>query len=196
MARRDPITPSALGLVGAAAGAAAASLSERDLAAALESSRARLRKVALRITRDHAAADDVVQSAIEKALRHRAQFRGDAKPSTWLHRIVVNEALMWRRSEARRRVRRGCEWQDAALTAVDPCPLPLDGLLARERHQRLLRGLLSLRSEDRDLIVCCALEGRSQVDWARAARMRPANAKTRAFRARRALRAALEAADS
>jgi hypothetical protein len=89
---------------------------------------ARLRRVALRITRNPAAADDVVQSALEKALRHRAEFRGEAQPSTWLHRIAVNEALAWRRSEGRR--------AKLALAAHAELPTaaggqPLDELLLR-----------------------------------------------------------------
>jgi RNA polymerase sigma-70 factor (ECF subfamily) len=169
------------------------SVAPAALTAALDAASARrLRRVALRITRDPSAADDVVQSAFEKALRHRDTFRGDAKASTWLHRIVVNEALMWRRGEARRRLRCGGSFDAAILTSVDPTAPALDGLLEQERCERLHRALLSLRSEDRELLVRCALEGQSQVEWARAARTSSANAKTRAFRARRALRSALE----
>lgn len=186
MARRDPILSSSLDLPGGAGPCL-----EPELAAALASSRPRLRKLALRFTRDLAAAEDVVQNACEKALRNRSRFRGDARPSTWLHRIVVNEALMWLRSEARR-CRRRTQWAAASPGAVDPTPLPLEVLLERERHERLQRGLGTLRREDRDLLVHCALEGGSQVEWARTARLTPASAKTRAFRARRALRSVLE----
>lgn len=55
----------------------------------------RLVRVAQRLTRDALAAENVVQTAFEKALRHVADFRGDARLSTWLHRIVTNEALVW-----------------------------------------------------------------------------------------------------
>ena len=61
----------------------------------------RMRAVALRVTRDGEAARDVVQAAYEKALRHGRKFRGGARVSTWLHRIVTNEALMWLRRERR-----------------------------------------------------------------------------------------------
>ena len=63
----------------------------------------RLSAVALGVTRDPDAARDVVQNAFVKVLRHGDKFRGQARVSTWLHRIVTNEALMWRRSQSRRR---------------------------------------------------------------------------------------------
>lgn len=149
---------------------------------------ARLRRAALRITRDAAAADDAVQSALEKALRHAAAFRGEAKPSTWLHRIVVNEALAWRRSEGRR-----ARHARAAHEAAGPAaaPLPLDALLLRERRERVLGALAGLRVDQRELLARYALDG-DYTAYARKARLQTSAAKTRAFRARRALRAALE----
>jgi RNA polymerase sigma-70 factor (ECF subfamily) len=152
---------------------------------------ARLRRVALRITRDAAAADDVVQSALEKALRHSQGFRGEAQPSTWLHRIVVNEALAWRRREGRR-----ARHTLAAHEALAPAAggQPLDALLLRERRERVLRALAGLRADERDLLARFALDG-GYAGWARSARMKATAAKTRAFRARRALRAALAQGD-
>jgi RNA polymerase sigma-70 factor (ECF subfamily) len=184
MARRDPTPSFVLPFDGAAARAARA---PDDLAAALSADAGRLRRVALRITRDAAAAEDAVQNALEKALRHRTEFRGEAKPSTWLHRITVNEALAWRRSEARR-ARRA---RDARVEAEASAGRgPLDELLARERRERVLRALAGLRAEDRELLARFALEG-GHAGFARAAGLATTVAKTRAFRARRALRAAL-----
>lgn len=41
----------------------------------------------------HENADDVVQNSFIKIWNKLDKFRGDAKLSTWLHRIVVNESL-------------------------------------------------------------------------------------------------------
>lgn len=152
---------------------------------------ARLRRVALRITRNAAAADDVVQSALEKALRHSKQFRGEAQPSTWLHRIVVNEALAWRRSEKRRARNTLAAQEELAAGAGTQ---PLDELLLRERRERVLRALAGLRADERELLARFALDG-GYAAWARSARMKTTAAKTRAFRARQALRAALAEGD-
>jgi RNA polymerase sigma-70 factor (ECF subfamily) len=51
-------------------------------------------KVALSIMRDHQDAEDEVQNAFWKAYEHIDQFNREAKFSTWLTRIVVNQCLM------------------------------------------------------------------------------------------------------
>lgn len=47
----------------------------------------------------HEDADDVVQNSFIKIWSRIGEFRGDSKLSTWLHRIVVNEALDFLRRE-------------------------------------------------------------------------------------------------
>lgn len=51
-------------------------------------------KLALSILRDKSDAEDEVQNACWKAFEHLAQFNREAKFSTWLTRIVVNQCLM------------------------------------------------------------------------------------------------------
>ncbi|MBV8866197.1 MAG: sigma-70 family RNA polymerase sigma factor [Acidobacteriaceae bacterium] len=58
-------------------------------------------KIALSIVRDKQDAEDEVQNAFWKAYEHISQFQRDAKFSTWLTRIVVNQCLM-RLRQARR----------------------------------------------------------------------------------------------
>ena len=58
-------------------------------------------RAARAIVRDDADAEDVLQEAYLAAYRHLGEFRGDARLSTWLTRIVINQALG--RLRARRR---------------------------------------------------------------------------------------------
>src|SRR4030081_3874353 len=58
-----------------------------------------LYRTARSILKDDAEAEDAVQEAYLLAYRGMGAFRGDAKLSTWLVRILVNEAI--------RRVRKG-----------------------------------------------------------------------------------------
>ncbi|HEX4749802.1 MAG TPA: sigma-70 family RNA polymerase sigma factor [Bryobacteraceae bacterium] len=58
-------------------------------------------KVALSIVRDHQDAEDEVQNAFWKAYEHIGQFNREAKFSTWLTRIVVNQCLMHLRKARR-----------------------------------------------------------------------------------------------
>src|SRR5690242_3219234 len=53
----------------------------------------RLYRVARGIVRDDGEAEDILQEAYVRAFAALGTFRGDARLSTWLTRIVVNEAL-------------------------------------------------------------------------------------------------------
>jgi RNA polymerase sigma-70 factor, ECF subfamily len=58
-------------------------------------------KQALSILRDKSDAEDEVQNALWKAFQHIGQFNKEAKFSTWLTRIVVNQCLMRLRQSRR-----------------------------------------------------------------------------------------------
>jgi RNA polymerase sigma-70 factor (ECF subfamily) len=59
-------------------------------------------RTARAILRDDAEAEDALQEAYFKAYRTIGGFRGEARLSTWLGRIVANEALMRLRKRTRR----------------------------------------------------------------------------------------------
>lgn len=58
-------------------------------------------KLALSILHDRSDAEDEVQNALWKAFEHLRQFNRDAKFTTWLTRIVVNQCLMRLRQQKR-----------------------------------------------------------------------------------------------
>jgi len=62
----------------------------------------RLRRVAQRITHNREDAEDAVQASFLKAFVHLTEFRGGSEFSTWLTRIVINEALMNLRGNRRK----------------------------------------------------------------------------------------------
>jgi RNA polymerase sigma-70 factor (ECF subfamily) len=62
----------------------------------------RLFRIARGVVRDDAVAEDVVQAAYLRAFQHLENFRAEASLSTWLHRIVMNEALSRLRTASRR----------------------------------------------------------------------------------------------
>jgi len=57
--------------------------------------------IAMSIVKDETLAGEVVQDAFVKVFRKLKTFKGKAKFSTWLYRIVVNTALSNRRKAAR-----------------------------------------------------------------------------------------------
>ena len=65
--------------------------------------------VCVRITRNQSDAEDALQDALTAAWQHIGKFRGEAKFSTWMHRIAANAAL----SVVRRR-------KDVALADMQP----------------------------------------------------------------------------
>src|SRR5690242_13477831 len=59
----------------------------------------RLYTAAFLILRNETDAEDCVQESVLKGLKHIRQFRAEAKFSTWLIQITMNEARMRRRKE-------------------------------------------------------------------------------------------------
>jgi hypothetical protein len=55
----------------------------------------RVFRLAQRIARSHEDAEDVIQQSFQKAFVHLDRFEGRSSFSTWLTRIVLNEALIW-----------------------------------------------------------------------------------------------------
>lgn len=77
-----------------------------------------IRRIVLR----HEDADDVLQNTFIKVWKNIKSFRGDAKLSTWLHSIAVNEALSYiRREKAERKLALTGDGYDIAQMLVsDP----------------------------------------------------------------------------
>src|SRR6476620_1371264 len=62
----------------------------------------KLFRIARALLKDDGDAEDALQDAYLEAYRHLDDFRGGSELSTWLTRIVVNQALMRLRKEKRR----------------------------------------------------------------------------------------------
>jgi len=138
-----------------------------------------------------ADAEDVVQNGFEKALKNRHQFRGDSQLSTWLHRIVANEALMWLRSQKRRQndsdTAPQCDFPD-----LQPHPSAEEELHIKQERQRVWEAIEMLDEDEVTVLEHCGLGDESYVSFGQSRNLHPAAVKTRAFRARRKLRALLE----
>ena len=108
--------------------------------------------VALRTTGDPEDAADALQDALISAMRHVASFRGDAKLSTWLHRIVVNACLD--------RLRRRASHPTAALPDDDHAPATgRDEFADRDVAADVHAALATLPPDQRAAIVLVDIEG-------------------------------------
>ena len=159
----------------------------------------RLLAVARRMLGSDEDARDVVQDGFLNAFRAIDRFEGHAKLSTWLHRIVVNAALMKLRTR-RRKPEESLEpllpsfrenghhadkfsaWDEAA-----------DDLAEREETRQVVReAILSLPETYREVLVLRDIEEMNTDETARALGITPNAVKIRLHRARLALRTLLD----
>lgn len=85
--------------------------------------RAGCMKLAISVVREREDAEDEVQNALSKAWEHLGRFQRDAKFSTWLSRIVLNQCLMRLRQLKRARFL----YLDEGHTGEDVMTLDLAG---------------------------------------------------------------------
>ncbi len=151
-------------------------------------------QVAMKITRNHEDAEEVLQEALFKAYTNLGRFQGRSRFSTWLTRIAINEALM----KLRKR-RPGREVSlDQAIETNDQSVVPREhedpGVHPEKRYaQRELQEILSQAIDDlqprcRAIFVLRELEELSTAEAARTLRVSVTAVKSRLRRARLQLR--------
>jgi RNA polymerase sigma-70 factor, ECF subfamily len=159
----------------------------------------RLLATARRLLRDEEDARDAVQKTFLSALQAIDAFGGNSRISTWLHRIVVNAALM----ELRTRRRRAEEMIDdllpefeagwRLLRPVQGWERPADELLvSAETRRKVRRAIDRLPDAYREVLYLRVVEEFDTEETARQVSSTVPAAKLRLHRARQALRTLLE----
>src|SRR4051794_20936532 len=154
----------------------------------------RLYRLARATLRDDAEAEDALQEAYLKAFRAMGQFRGDASLSTWLSRLVLNECLgRIRRHDRRENVIPMVRSNDQVTDAcVDDSESP-DAAMARAQVRNLLeRKVDELPDSFRTVFVMRSVEDLSVAETATLLGIPEETVRSRHFRAKSMLRAALE----
>lgn len=160
---------------------------------------ARLLRVARRFLKNEEDARDAVQEAFIAAFRGIERFQAGSKLSTWLHRIVVNAALMKLRS----RRRHPEEEIDALLPrfAADghqveesrDWSMSAEEMVQREETRELVRQSIDRLPESyRVVLLMRDIEEMSTEETAQALGITPTAVKVRLHRARQALRTLLD----
>jgi RNA polymerase sigma-70 factor, ECF subfamily len=154
----------------------------------------RLYTAAFLILRNQADAEDCVQEAVLKAFKHIGQFRAEAKFSTWLIQITLNDARMRRRKRRTSLVEpidktEGND-EDAYIPRdfADWREIPSEALERQEVREKLAEALHSLGKIYREVFVLRDMEQLSIEETARALGISTASVKTRLLRARLMLR--------
>ena len=152
---------------------------------------------AMSILNNAADAEEVVQEAVLKALAALPRFRAEAKFSTWLIQITINEARLRRRKD-RRHLYDSID-EDQTDEQGDCFPkdfadwrdIPSEELQKKELQLALKRALDSLPQKYREVLILRDIQHLSIQETAQALNISEGNVKTRLLRARFQMRDAL-----
>ncbi len=159
----------------------------------------RLLAVARRYLPSEDDARDAVQDAFLSAFKALPAFEGQAKLSTWLHRIAVNAALMKLRTR-RRKPEQSIDdllpgfLEDGHLEkpASEWMPVPLDLVERKEIAEIVRSNIARLPDNHRHVLLLRDIEEFDTEETAEMLEITPNAVKTRLHRARLALRELLE----
>ena len=138
--------------------------------------------LAYRMTGSAADAEDLTQETFIRAHQQLAGFRADAKFSSWLYRIAVNQCLNWR-NRTERRDRLHNDWQADRETSTRP-----DRGLTRIVQDALLQ----LNPKQRAAVALTIYDGLSHAEAARALGCSETTVSWRLFAARAKLKRLLK----
>ncbi len=164
----------------------------------------RLFSVCVRMVRDRELAADLTQDAFVKIIQGLPSFDARAKLSTWMIRVTMNVCLSKLRSEKLRRhasidaIREGPgpranpDGRSGYELPQDREPAPISGVQAHEDRARVLRALQTIDPEQRAVLILADCQGHSYEEIAHVFGVAVGTIKSRLFRARTALRDAIE----
>jgi RNA polymerase sigma-70 factor, ECF subfamily len=152
---------------------------------------------ALSILNNDADAEETCQEAILKAFKNLSYFRMEAKFSTWLTQIVINEARLRLRKDRRHMYesidegppddegdyvpRDFADWRD----------IPSECLEKNQLREALKKALASLKPKYREVFILRDIQQMNIADTAKTLGISEASVKTRLLRARLMMRDAL-----
>ncbi|MNK70652.1 ECF RNA polymerase sigma factor SigH [compost metagenome] len=143
----------------------------------------RLRRFGRAVTRNHEDADDLVQVAIERALKHSGQWEAGSRLDSWLFRIMKNAWI----DEVRVRVRR-----DRLFSNEEEGQFVGDDASERQVHRLAVQQAISRLNEDQRMVVALVLiDGMPYKEAAQVLDIPVGTLTSRLARAREALQAQL-----
>lgn len=145
----------------------------------------------LRMVKNREEAAEVAQDSFLRAFQYLADFRGEAKFSTWLYRIVHSVAL----NHLRKRRLDVLSIDDAARPVNLPAatqPDASDSMELQERRQAIYQAIQRLPPDDAEVITLFYLYENRLDEICQIMELTMTNAKTKLFRARQRLKTILE----
>ncbi len=153
------------------------------LAEIFERYKERIYRTALAITRDPAAAEDILQESFVRLFSHADRLRTDTPVGPWLYRVAVNLSADW--LSHRRR------WFEVLQHLIERWTAPIRverAVEERELQEKVHRAIRSLPVAQQVVIVLHYLEGMSLKEIAEILEIPEGTVKSRLYHAREALR--------
>jgi RNA polymerase sigma-70 factor (ECF subfamily) len=147
-------------------------------------------RIAFRVVGPSPDLEDIAQEAFVQIFRSLPSYRGSAKFSTWLYRVVTNVARMHVRHE-RSRPRLGGAPEGLLEARPDGAHLPDEEVARNARLRALYRHLDALSEKKRTVLVLHDLDGVPAAEVAQIVDAPVLTVRTRLFYARKELYAAL-----
>lgn len=168
----------ALDIAPPAAGPAEARRVQREFHGLLVALLPKLRVQALALTRNRAAAEDLVQDAVANALAAQDSFTPGTNFAAWMHRILRNRFISTLRKQ-----RETTDIEDLPSSVFAVSAAHEDRMILKE----LSRALTRLPNDQREALFMVVLQGLSYEEVSQATGCAVGTAKSRVFRARRQL---------
>jgi RNA polymerase sigma-70 factor, ECF subfamily len=152
---------------------------------------------ALALLKNDADAEEVAQEAVLKAFKNVSRFRQEAKFSTWVIQICINEAKMKLRKERRHlfeSIEEGQQNDEGDYIPKDFADwreIPSEALEQEELRDALLRAMDCLPEKYRAVLILRDVQHLSINETAKVLGLSESNVKTRLLRARLQMRDAL-----
>lgn len=145
--------------------------------------------LAIRLVGDKSEAEELVQDGFMRAYRSLGQFRGDAKFSTWLYRIVYN--LCMTKVSRRRPQKESVDMEEAMLDNIcfDDNELGVDERVEQAEHKQiLLEEITKMPERFRMAVTLFYLQEMSYDEMTEVMNLPLGTVKTNLFRGRNLLR--------
>ncbi len=161
---------------------------------------AKIYNLILRMVNDREDAEDLTVETFVNAWRAWGRFRGEARVSTWLHQIAVNNCKNRFKQRDRQREHEPVSLDEAVETesgelgreVADWRDAPERALLNKELGAQIQRAVDALAPEYKVVLVLCEMEDLSYEEIARVMGLTVPAVKTRLHRARNMMRRRLE----
>jgi RNA polymerase sigma-70 factor (ECF subfamily) len=146
--------------------------------------------LALRLVKDREEAEEISQDSFIKAYQSLASFKGKAKFSSWLYRIVYNTAISRLRQQPAGRV--SLDESNIADSLYMESKENYNTLSAGERKKYLEKALDSLEADEKMLVILYYYEERELDEIAEITQLTKTNTKVKLFRARKKMLSVLK----